>query len=905
MAPDMRNKSAMTVGQVGAGSTAVEPKAAFAFAAGGLASHPKSELEFLETAQAGGKPFSFHFRANSEAELAEQRAAGRQRKQGEEALGASAAPEEESLDVAPSVADTDLAAPLDSTALETARRIIAELQAPPRTPRDGAKATTDGHVAVGNRFAALQAPLGDLENPPEVSQASAFQKVASLLRAAMPRATIEHAEPAARGRSAASTKNRVQPPIFVSTLIENTSLTSHENQLAVPIFRRTHLHHGLPGLLESNGIAPSRIVEQGLGRTLFGRLASDPSPDLVASTSPSPAMPPSQPNPVENLRGIAPTEAVVPVNAGASTVRRTHVPNPGAAQPLLPIRMVAARPGKITLHYGDPNHSSPNQRSAKEVESVDQRTVAANPTPRLLHEVSHEEKVITAALKDTYPLSLALSFSNPSDAVSDTEALTKQSPERKAEQANMPSTRPRPDSRHARFGVPMGPQGNAPVIAASLPVSAAHFSLRPSETSGDEGIGAGSPRRRFSTSNPQTAAVHSPAGPKLKAADAARQTQPIDAGSSQHLRTVNANTAENSLTENDLRSGRITHRGGETVSPRSFSMPGVSAFTRTDANLVSSSLRAPSSGGASRAEPVPPTQQVAPEVARPHEGHTPSPMVAKAPSASEFTRPDGNLVLSSHSAAALASVLRRERSHRNGPSGTEFTRTQKSLDSTEQSESQPTLPEAPFSKRGASASREGEQGSSVRNGHSDSEKPKLSNRIAVPAVRRPANDTADPALQTLPRQAEPSTRAPSVFSRPVDPSTQALASYSERVRAVERVVELASLQKNADLNQMNVVLRDSHLGRLSLRLVERNGLIDTLLRTDNSRTGQLIGESLPQMLEALSQKGFNVSHSGSEQWAGSQQEQRQGGRQRPPRAASRQGQRGPRAGRVFRLEIDS
>ena len=28
-------------------------------------------------------------------------------------------------------------------------------------------------------------------------------------------------------------------------MIENTALTSHENRLAVPIFRRTHLHHGL------------------------------------------------------------------------------------------------------------------------------------------------------------------------------------------------------------------------------------------------------------------------------------------------------------------------------------------------------------------------------------------------------------------------------------------------------------------------------------------------------------------------------------------------------------------------------------------------------------------------------------------------------------------------------------
>ena len=44
-------------------------------------------------------------------------------------------------------------------------------------------------------------------------------------------------------------ENRVQPPIFVSALIENKALTSHENRLTVPIFRRTHLHHGLLALL--------------------------------------------------------------------------------------------------------------------------------------------------------------------------------------------------------------------------------------------------------------------------------------------------------------------------------------------------------------------------------------------------------------------------------------------------------------------------------------------------------------------------------------------------------------------------------------------------------------------------------------------------------------------------------
>ena len=879
----------MTVGQVGAGSTAVEPQAAFASAPGGLVSNPKSVLEFVEPAQVNGKPFSFHFRAKSDGVFVdEELLEGETNRYG----GAFGTGQDEEQPQAPLPgADTALtAAPLASTALETARRIIAEFQAP--LPRDAVISTADGHATPDSRSAALHAPFGSLEKQGDLSQATAFQKVESLLPAAMPRATIEHEfglldsngippskiieQGLARtflGRGASvqspdlaastspppATPENQPSPVEISRVIAATEAAVPVNARAFTIRRTnvtnpgaaqpvgTTIEHAELGLLDSNGIPPSKIIEQGLGRTFLGRGASVQSRDLAASTSPPPATPENQPNPVENLRAIALTEAVVPVSARAFTIRTTNITNPGGAQPLPPSRMVASGPGNITQHHGDPNHSSRNQRSGKEVESVDQKTITASPKPRLLHEVSHDGKVITDSLSDSYPLSRILLFNNPSDAVSDTEALSEQSPERKAEQANMLSTRPRPDSRLARFGVPMGPQRNSPVKAASLPVSAAHFSLRPTQTRGNEGIGAGSLSRQFSTGNLQTAAAHSPAGPELKAADATRETQPSDAGSSQHLRTVHANTAENSLAENDLRSGRITRRGGETVSPRSLSMPTASEFTRTDANLVSSS----------------------------------------------------------HSAAALPGVMRRERVHRNGLSGTEFTRSQKGLDSPEQSERQPTLPGAPFSKRGASASRESEPGSSVRNGHSDSEKSNLSNRIPVPAVRRSANDTADPASQTLPRQAESSPRAPSVFSRPADPSTQALASYSERVRAVEHVVELASLQKNADLNQMNVVLRDSHLGRLSLRLVERNGVIDTLLRTDNSRTGQLIGESLPQMLESLSQKGFNVSYSGSEQWTGSQQDQRQGGRQRPPRPASRQGQRGPRAGRVFRLEIDS
>ena len=66
-------------------------------------------------------------------------------------------------------------------------------------------------------------------------------------------------------RSFAIAKNRVQPPIFVSTLIENTALTSHENRLAVPIFR-SHFQRSVRSVLRINQTARLRDeLADGLG----------------------------------------------------------------------------------------------------------------------------------------------------------------------------------------------------------------------------------------------------------------------------------------------------------------------------------------------------------------------------------------------------------------------------------------------------------------------------------------------------------------------------------------------------------------------------------------------------------------------------------------------------------------
>ncbi len=78
---------------------------------------------------------------------------------------------------------------------------------------------------------------------------------------------------------------------------------------------------------------------------------------------------------------------------------------------------------------------------------------------------------------------------------------------------------------------------------------------------------------------------------------------------------------------------------------------------------------------------------------------------------------------------------------------------------------------------------------------------------------------------------------------------------AERPEAIERVVEMATLHRKSQANQMNVLLRDSRLGRLSLHLVERAGLIDTIVRSDNARTGSLINDNMLQLVEALAGRG--------------------------------------------------
>ena len=123
--------------------------------------------------------------------------------------------------------------------------------------------------------------------------------------------------------------------------------------------------------------------------------------------------------------------------------------------------------------------------------------------------------------------------------------------------------------------------------------------------------------------------------------------------------------------------------------------------------------------------------------------------------------------------------------------------------------------------------------------------------------------------------------------------------------AVERLVEMATLHRQSASGQMNILLRDSRLGRLSLRLVERAGLIDTIVRSDNPRTATLINDTLPQLIESLAGRGLQAqaaAQSNGSASYGDPHQQQQGGR-RQQRSFRPKQHIGRQAG-SFRLEVE-
>jgi flagellar hook-length control protein FliK len=126
--------------------------------------------------------------------------------------------------------------------------------------------------------------------------------------------------------------------------------------------------------------------------------------------------------------------------------------------------------------------------------------------------------------------------------------------------------------------------------------------------------------------------------------------------------------------------------------------------------------------------------------------------------------------------------------------------------------------------------------------------------------------------------------------------------------SASRFVRAAALANASGGQRLQVLLQDDQLGRISLRMVDRAGLIQAVVRTDGARAAQLISESLPVLLESLAQRGLPASWTSSQ---GQSQEQPADPRQGQPRRQRQPGGQGsgpggrrlPSSEAAFRVEV--
>jgi flagellar hook-length control protein FliK len=119
-------------------------------------------------------------------------------------------------------------------------------------------------------------------------------------------------------------------------------------------------------------------------------------------------------------------------------------------------------------------------------------------------------------------------------------------------------------------------------------------------------------------------------------------------------------------------------------------------------------------------------------------------------------------------------------------------------------------------------------------------------------------------------------------------------------------VRAAALANASGGQRLHVLLQDDQLGRISLRMVDRAGLIQAVVRTDGARAAQLISESLPVLLESLAQRGLPalwMSSQGQSQEQPADPRQGQPRRQRQPQGSGPGGRRLQSSEAAFRVEV--
>ncbi len=172
--------------------------------------------------------------------------------------------------------------------------------------------------------------------------------------------------------------------------------------------------------------------------------------------------------------------------------------------------------------------------------------------------------------------------------------------------------------------------------------------------------------------------------------------------------------------------------------------------------------------------------------------------------------------------------------------------------------------------------------------------------------KRPADRPTSRRPEAAPQAVRPSVgRATEAGREPAAaPQRGARAQPAELPRSVEKVIEAAQIERRAGLTRMNIVVKDPGIGRVAIRMVERAGTVDTMIRADTSATAQRISDQIPLLLESLSEKGMQAHGASagnlSQEQERSNSERQQQRDQQGRRQQQRRGQNQPQ----FRVETD-
>ncbi len=146
-------------------------------------------------------------------------------------------------------------------------------------------------------------------------------------------------------------------------------------------------------------------------------------------------------------------------------------------------------------------------------------------------------------------------------------------------------------------------------------------------------------------------------------------------------------------------------------------------------------------------------------------------------------------------------------------------------------------------------------------GEPQSRAPKSSDRAAQPSPDGAVAGRLSAAPQPVSSQLAAGSPAP--VEPPAAPRA-AEAALSQRVAppsGTERAeaalqVSASEIRRSPDATRLTLVLEDDRLGSLALRLAERGGGVDVMLRADNPAVAKQFQSNLPQLYESLLQRGL-------------------------------------------------